>query len=156
LPANVSMTSVRGDGSCLFHSISASLPELSANKLRRIVAHSILLDNFIVRAACQTWRESCQAGLDDFRFFESYVSESLPLSKQSLKRLAKTLSDADVYWGDHYALNILAIVLQAQFVIFTISEHANTSFVVVGNGPVIVGLVLDQDLQHYSGLTIAK
>lgn len=153
----VEVVQVPKDGNCFFHSVAALIPDYTADRLRGMVAQSVVAcQTRLVEDACELWQAACQAKMSDFNFYAPFSEFKLPLTHDQLVRLSDVLNSSK-YWGDHFALNVLSIALQVKFVVFSLSGNKCPEVTVVGKRGEALCLMLDQDIQHYSALkTSAK
>ena len=112
------IVNVPSDGDCLFWAIAHSMAHEHTNQsLRRLVAQSVLFDHPLLLTSCAHWKNLCEV-VEDFQFYRNLRKEPLPLSPQNKKKLYQNLMNADLYWGDEYALTVLAVLLRRNLYVF--------------------------------------
>lgn len=112
-----------GDGSCLFHSIAQfHAVGMSAKELRQTVAACVLDENYWSTSACESWQQSALAGLEEGAFYRDFARFTVPLSLAQRRKLSRRMNTT-AYWGDHYALKMLSIVLKRRFLVVAVCDN---------------------------------
>lgn len=108
------VTDVPGDGDCLFSSISVHSGH-NPHLLRKVVAKSVLYDHGLRDTAFEFWQDVCASSLgDEFDFFRPFCG-----NKIDVEILSRRMMDRSLYWGDHYALQVLSQIMQRTIVVLS-------------------------------------
>jgi len=118
---------VSGDGDCLFSSLSLVCGGThSATSLRRLVAKTVLLSHRLLDEACKMWKQLAPSELPDFNFYRGLEDEPLPLSANAQRRLATSMLDRALYWGDDYSLSVLSVLMRRKICVVCVHNRQAT------------------------------